>query len=137
MCEVVAASLPVAYLTAQITLTLAGFKPGMTVLAPGIGGSVGNATYQVARAQGAGKVISTAGSTVNVARARELGFEDVIDLTTEGLADGVRRITSGAGVDIVIDSIGGAVTGEALSSLGLGGVLITLGYSAGPKPRSM
>jgi hypothetical protein len=30
-----------AYLTAQITLTLAGFKPGMTVLAPGIGGSVG------------------------------------------------------------------------------------------------
>src|ERR1700722_11953285 len=43
--DVVAASLPVAYLTAQVTLTLAGFKPGMTVLAPGIGGSVGNATY--------------------------------------------------------------------------------------------
>ena len=42
--DVVAASLPVAYLTAQITLTLAGFKPGMPVLAPGIGGSVGNAT---------------------------------------------------------------------------------------------
>src|SRR6202023_4154500 len=53
--DVVAASLPVAYLTAQITLTLAGFKPGMTVLAPGIGGAVGNATYQLARAQGAGK----------------------------------------------------------------------------------
>ena len=46
--DVVAASLPVAYLTAQITLTLAGFKPGMTVLAPGIGGSVGNATFQLA-----------------------------------------------------------------------------------------
>ena len=30
--DVVAASLPVAYLTAQITLSLAGFKPGMTVL---------------------------------------------------------------------------------------------------------
>jgi NADPH2:quinone reductase len=38
--DVVAASLPVAYLTAQITLTLAAFKPGMTVLAPAIGGSV-------------------------------------------------------------------------------------------------
>ena len=49
--DVVAASLPVAYLTAQITLTPAGFKPGMTVLAPGIGGSVGNATYQLARAR--------------------------------------------------------------------------------------
>ena len=129
--DVVAAGIPVAYLTAQISLTDAGFKPGMTVLAPGIGGSVGNATYQLARAQGAGKVISTAGSAAKAARARELGFEDVIDLTAEGLADGVRRITAGKGVDIVIESIGGAVTSEALSSLGRGGVLITLGYSAG------
>ena len=131
--DVVAASIPVAYLTAQITLTQAGFKPGMTVLAPGIGGSVGNATYQLARAQGAGKVISTAGSAGKAARARELGFEDVIDLSAEGLADGVRRITAGKGADIVIESIGSTVTSEALSSLGLGGVLITLGYSAGRK----
>jgi NADPH:quinone reductase len=106
--DVVAASLPVAYLTAQITLTLAGFKPGMTVLAPAIGGSVGNATYQLARAQGAGKVISTAGSAAKAARARELGFEDGIDLTTEGLADGVRRMTAGRGVDIVIARCGRA-----------------------------
>jgi NADPH:quinone reductase len=72
--DVVAASLPVAYLTAQITLTLAGFKPGMAVLTPGIGGR--SAT------------LSTAGSAPKAARARELGFEDVIDLTTEGLAAG-------------------------------------------------
>jgi NADPH:quinone reductase len=131
--DVVAASLPVAYLTAQVTLTLAGFKAGMTVLAPGIGGSVGNATYQLARAQGAGKVISTAGSAAKAATARQLGFEDVIDLTAEGLNAGVRRITAGIGVDIVIESIGGAVTSEALHSLGPGGVLITLGYSGGRK----
>lgn len=131
--DIVAASIPVAYLTAQVTLTLAGFKPGMTVLAPGIGGSVGNATYQLARAHGAGKVISTAGSAAKAAKARELGFEDVVDLSAEGLAEGVRRITADKGVDIVIESIGGTVTSEALSSLGLGGVLITLGYSAGRK----
>ena len=131
--DVVAASLPVAYLTAQITLTMAGFKPGMTMLAPAIGGSVGNATYQLARAQGASRVISTAGSAAKAIRARELGFEDVIDLTSEGLAGGVRRMTAGRGVDIVIDSVGGTVTGEALSSLGPGGVLLTLGYSAGRK----
>src|SRR5712672_1128689 len=125
--DVVAASLPVAYLTAQVTLTLAEFKPGMMVLAPGIGGSVGNATYQLARAQGAGKVISTAGSAAKAATARGLGFEYVIDLSTEGLAQGVRRITAGNGVDIVIESIGGIVTSEALSTLSLGGVLITLG----------
>jgi len=131
--DVVAASLPVAYLTAQVTLTLAGFKPGMTVLAPGIGGSVGNATYQLALAQGAGMVISTAGSATKAAKARKLGFENVVDLSAEGLADGVRRITNGKGVDIVIESIGGSVTSEALSSLSLGGVLTTLGYSAGRK----
>src|SRR5271168_369901 len=131
--DVVAASLPVAYLTAQVTLTLAGFKPGMTVLAPGIGGSVGNATYQLARAQGASKVISTAGSAAKAAKARKLGFEDVVDLSEEGLAEGVRRITAGKGVDIVIESIGGTVTSEALSSLSLDGILITLGYSAGRK----
>src|SRR5258708_17945087 len=129
--DIVAASLPVAYRAAEVTLTLAEFKPGRTVLAPGIGGSVGNATYQLARAQGAGKVISTAGGAAKAARARELGFEDVVDLTAEGLAEGVRRITAGKGVDIVIESIGGAVTSEALSTLGVGGVLITLGYSAG------
>src|ERR1700682_1360184 len=127
--DVVAASLPVAYLTAQVTLTLAGFKPGMTVVAPGIGGSVGNATYQLARAQGAGKVISTAGSAVKAAKARELGFEDVVDLTAEGLAEGVRRITAGKGVDIVIESIGGSVTSEGVRSLGRGGGLITVGLS--------
>src|SRR5277367_2403330 len=93
--DIVAASLPVAYLTAQRALAQAGFKPGMTVLAPGIGGSVGNAVYQLARAQGAGKVISTAGSAAKATRARELGFEDVVDLSAEGLADGVRRITAG------------------------------------------
>src|SRR5271155_320221 len=129
--DAVAASVPVAYLTAQVTLTLAGFKPGMTVLAPGIGGSVGNATYQLTRAQGAGRVISTAGSAAKAAKARELGFEDVVDLSQEGLAEGVRRVTAGEGVDIVIESIGGTLTSDALSSLGLGGILITLGYSAG------
>ena len=54
-------------------------------------------------------------------------------ISGEGLTEGIRRITAGSGVDIVIESIGGAVTSQALSSLGLGGVLITLGYSAGRK----
>src|SRR5258705_2540588 len=127
--DTIAASLPVAYLTAQVTLTLTGFKPGITVLAPGIGGSVGNATYQLARAQGAGKVISTAGSAAKVAKARELGFEDVVDLTAEGLAEGVRRITAGKGVDIVIESIGGTPSSEGPGTLGAGGKSVTVGCS--------
>src|SRR5260370_20003463 len=48
-----AAGIPVAYLTAQMALDLAGFQAGKTVLAPAIGGSVGNAVTQLARALGA------------------------------------------------------------------------------------
>lgn len=129
--DVLAASLPVAYLTAMITLTQAGFAPGRTVFAPAIGGSVGNATYQLARALGAAAVISTAGSAVKAARARELGYDNVIDLTTESIGDGVQRITDGKGVDIAIESLGGAYIGAALSTLALHGTLVTLGYSAG------
>jgi len=51
--DVSAAGIPVAYLTAQMALTLAGFQAGKTVLAPAIGGAVGNAVTQLARALGA------------------------------------------------------------------------------------
>ena len=57
--DVSAAGVPVAYLTAQVALTLAGFRPGKTVLAPAIGGSVGNAVTQLARALGAKRAISS------------------------------------------------------------------------------
>jgi NADPH2:quinone reductase len=43
------------------------------------------------------------------------------------------RITRGRGVDVVIDSVGGALTGQALATLALHGVLTSLGYSAGRK----
>ena len=131
--DATAGGLPVAYLTAQITLTQAGFVPGKTVLAPAIGGAVGNAATQLARAQGAAKAISTTTSSLKAKQARALGFEDVIDLSAESLVDGVARLTRGRGVDIVIESVGGALTGEALSTVALNGVLTSIGYSAGRK----
>jgi NADPH:quinone reductase len=129
--DATAAGMPVAYLTAQITLMQAGFAPGKIVLAPAIGGAVGNAATQLARAQGAEKAISTTTSPAKAKRARALGFEHVIDLSAEGLVDGVKRITGGRGVDVVIESVGGALMGQALSTLAVNGVLTTLGYSAG------
>jgi NADPH:quinone reductase-like Zn-dependent oxidoreductase len=131
--DATAGGIPVAYLTAQITLTQGGFKRGKTVLAPAIGGAVGNAVTQLARAQDAGKAISTTTNPTKAQQARALGFNDVIDLSAESLADGVARITAGRGVDAVIDSVGGALTGQALATLALNGVLTSLGYSAGRK----
>jgi NADPH:quinone reductase len=131
--DVLAASLPVAYLTAQIALDEAGFAPGKTVFTPAIGGSVGNATYQLAKARGAAAVISTAGSIVKATQARDHGYADIIDLGAENIGDGVRRITDGRGVDIVIESLGGAFIGDGLNSLAVGGTLVTIGYTAGRK----
>jgi NADPH2:quinone reductase len=131
--DATAGGIPVAYLTAQIVLTQAGFEPGKAVLAPAIGGAVGNAVTQLARAQGAAKAISSTTNPTKAKQARVLGFDDVIDLSVESLADGVARITGGRGVDIVIDSVGGALTGQSLATLALDGVLISLGYSAGRK----
>ena len=45
--DVSAAGIPVAYLTAQVALTRTGFRADKTVLAPAIGGSIGNAVTQL------------------------------------------------------------------------------------------
>ena len=77
-------------------------------LAPGAGGSVGNATLKVARALGASQLVSTAGSSVKEATAaadgglRQVG---IVNLQRESLADGLARLAPG-GVDIVIDALG-------------------------------
>src|SRR6266404_5553880 len=131
--DVSAAGIPVAYLTAQMALSLAGFQAGKTVLAPAIGGSVGNAVTQLARALGAKHAISSTTNPAKAEQAKALGFNEVIDTSIEKLGDGVRRITGGYGTDIVIDGIGGEVLSEALGVLASGGSLITLGYSASRK----
>jgi NADPH:quinone reductase len=131
--DVSAAGIPVAYLTAQVALTLAGFRAGQTVLAPAIGGSIGNAVTQSARALGAKHAISSTTNHAKAEQAKALGFNEVIDTSLEKLDDGVRRITGGNGADIVIDGIGGEVFSEALRALAPKGTLITLGYSASRK----
>lgn len=120
------------YLTGYLALTeLANFKPGQSVLAPGIGGAVGMETVQVARRLGASLAISTAGTTEKAERARAAGYEHVIDLSKESLKDGVLRITEGRGVDVVVDGISGQLTGQALGSLANGGTLVIAGYAGG------
>ena len=131
--DVSAAGIPIAYLTAQLALTRAGFRSGKTVLAPAIGGSVGNAVTQLARALGAKHAISSTTNRAKAEQAKALGFDEVIDTSSEKLGDGVRRITGGYGADIVIDGIGGEVLSEALGALALGGSLTTLGYAGGRK----
>jgi NADPH2:quinone reductase len=131
--DVHAAGIPVAYFTAQMALNQAGFQAGKTVLAPAIGGSIGNAVTQLARALGAKHAVSSTSNHAKAEQAKAFGFDEVVDLSTETLKDGMRRITAGSGADVVIDAIGGEIMSAALSTLAMGGTFTTLGYSAGRK----
>jgi len=126
-----AAQAAVAYPTAYMALKEAGMAPGKTVLATGIGGSVGNAAYQLAKALGAKKVFSTTNSPAKAELAANAGFDNVIDMSRESLQEGVLARNGGEGVDIVIDSVGGQVIAEAVKCMKRYGKTITLGFAAG------
>jgi NADPH:quinone reductase len=128
----IAGGLPVAYLSAFLALRQAGFREGQSVLAPGAGGSVGNATLKVARALGASQLVSTAGSPAKEAAAADGGLRGVgiVNLQRESLAAGLARLAPG-GVDIVIDALGGPLTGQAVGGLARGGRVVVMGYAAG------
>lgn len=117
-----AAAFPVSFFSAQACLNKAGFETGKTVLSLAVGGGVGNAGIQLSEVQGASKVITTAGTSTKASLAESMGFKNVIDLSKESITEGVMRITDGKGVDIIIDSVGGKLTGDALSSLARKGV---------------
>ena len=120
------------YLTAYLILTeFVSFQPGQSVLAPGIGGAVGMESVQIAQKLGASLAISTASTTAKAEMARAAGYQHVIDLSQEGLRDGVMRITGGKGVDVVIDGVSGPLTGEALGCLAFGGTYAVVGYAGG------
>jgi NADPH:quinone reductase-like Zn-dependent oxidoreductase len=129
--DIEAAAVPVGFLTAYLALRTGDFQNGQVVLVPAVGGSVGNAAVQLASALGAKQVISTASSTMKAQLAEELGYESVIDLSQEQLRHGITRLTNGQGIDLVIDSIGGALTGQAVASLKRGGTVVIIGYMAG------
>jgi NADPH2:quinone reductase len=129
----IAGGLPVAYLSAFLALRQAGFQAGQSVLAPGVGGSVGNATLKVARAFGASQLVSTAGSSAKEsAAAADGGLRqvEIVNLQRESLADGLARLAPG-GVDVAIDALGGLLTGQAVGGLARGGRSVVMGYAAG------
>ena len=78
---------------------------GETILIHGGAGGVGTIAVQVAKAIGA-RVITTARAGDHDF-VRSLGADDAIDFTAEDYVEGVARLTSGQGVNVVFDTIGG------------------------------
>src|SRR5687767_9912097 len=101
-----AAAVPVTYLTAALALyRMAALAPGETVLVHNAGGGVGIAATQLARLRRA-TVIGTASSFKHAA-LRSFGVEHAIDYGNADVAQAIREITKGRGVDVILDPIGG------------------------------
>ena len=127
-----AASVPLVFLTAWHMLTgRAALRPGLTVLVLGGNSGVGIAAIQVCKLFNA-TVIATAGNEKKMERSRALGADHVVHHYKQKISEEVKRITGGAGVDIVVEHVGKSTWDESVKSLKPAGTLVTCGATTGP-----
>ena len=89
-------------LTAIQAVHLAGDVHQKTVLVTGASSAVGHYIAQLLALKGA-QVIGTVGSEAKAAHARQAGCRDIIFYKTENVAERIKQITQGHGVDVIID----------------------------------
>src|SRR5690606_33432442 len=77
-------------------------------------------------------VIGTAGSDEKVELARAAGADEVINYQRHDFAAEVRRLTNGAGVQVVYDSVGRSTFLKGLDVLAPRGTMVLFGQSSGP-----
>lgn len=126
-----AAAIPEAFLTAHDALfTQLRLGAGEVLLIHAVGSGVGLAALQLARAAGA-RVLGTSRSAWKLERARELGLEVGIEAGGGSFDEVVRRETGGAGVDAILDLVGGAYLAGNLRALATRGRVAVVGLVAG------
>ena len=122
-----AATIPVTFVTAIYALGhLAKLAPGEYVLIHTAAGGVGLASIQYAKHRGA-VVIATAGSEVKRSFLRLAGADYVFDSRDLTFSNAVREITSGQGVDVVLNSLSGEAMDRSLEVLKPFGRFLELG----------
>jgi NADPH2:quinone reductase len=122
------------YHTAYFALVTRGrLGEGESVLVHGAAGGVGTATIQVANGLGA-RTIAVVSSQDKAEVARQAGADDVV--RSDGpWKDEVMALTGGAGVDLVIDPVGGDRFTDSLRSLARTGRIVVVGFTGGDIPQ--
>jgi NADPH:quinone reductase-like Zn-dependent oxidoreductase len=126
-----AAALPLVTITAwHMLVTRANVQPGENVLVHAAGSGVGSIAIQIAKLRGA-RVITTASSDEKLAKARDLGADELINYTQAEWPKEVRRLTDRKGVDVVVEHTGAETWPGSISSLKNNGRLVTCGATSG------
>ena len=112
----------------------AQLKPGETLLVLGAAGGVGLAAVEIGKVMGA-RVIAAASSDEKLAVCKQHGADEVINYSSEDLRERLKELTSGEGVDVVYDPLGGNYSETALRGMAWGGRFLVIGFTTGEIPR--
>ena len=108
-------------------------RPGETLLVLGAAGGVGLAAVEIGVAMGM-RVIAAASTDEKLALAKAHGAEMGINYTSADLKAELKRLVP-AGVDVVYDPVGGALTEAAVRGMAWGGRLLIIGFANGEIPK--
>ncbi len=130
--EVEAAALPETFFTVWANVFDRGrLRRGESFLVHGGSSGIGTTAIQLAAAFGA-RVFATAGSAEKCRACESLGAERAIDYHREDFVEAVHALTDGAGVDLVLDMVGGDYVGRNIDALAVDGRHVSIAFLAGP-----
>lgn len=109
-------------------------QTGETLFVTGAAGGVGLAAVDLGRHLGL-RVIAGVGSDDKAALVRGYGASDVINYRGEDLRDRIKSITSGDGIDVGFDNVGGAIFEQMARLMAWGGRLMPIGFTSGEIPQ--
>ena len=106
-------------------------ESGNACLVHAAAGGVGLLLCQVAKLRGA-RVLGTVSTREKAALARAAGAAEVILYTEQDFEAEVKRLTNGAGLRVIYDSVGKTTFEKGLSCLAPRGMMVLFGQSSGP-----
>jgi NADPH2:quinone reductase len=131
--DVAAASLPETFFTVWSNVfDRARLQAGETLLIQGGTSGIGVTAIQLAKALGA-KVITTAGSDEKCAACLALGADHAINYKTQDFVAEAMRITSGQGVDVVLDMVAGSYVAREVECMAEDGRIVIIAVQGGVK----
>ena len=126
-----AAALTIGYQTAWFGLhRRAALQPGETLLVHAAAGGVGTAAVQLGATAGA-RVIGVVGSAAKAEVALAAGADVVVDRSTQDVVAAVKAQTSGLGVDVVFDPVGGRAFEQSTKCIAFEGRIVVVGFAGG------